>query len=250
MLLLIGMSAFQAELYEANSLGQMGIGLELIKRIAPKKGSKILDLGCGTGRLTEAIAEIVGPDSKVVAVDPDTERIKIAKERHVAENIHYGEGDAEHFPEDDYDLIFSNYVLHWVKNKEIVFQQAKKYLKKDGVLAFAMPTKQKNSEDVEATKKTLSQEFREDLQMNYHYMDSTDLHTFASTYGFEIQHFSIEKTNFTFESVHNIVDFLRANSPGKLFDESHFDIEAMKEYYCGNLYVFSNPILIAVLKKL
>ena len=43
--------------------------------VCPQAGDTILDLGCGTGELSAYLAELVGPEGKVVAVDPDKERI-------------------------------------------------------------------------------------------------------------------------------------------------------------------------------
>ena len=45
-----------------------------------KPGYKVLDMGCGTGELTRFLAELVGEDGEVVGVDPDEERIRVAKE--------------------------------------------------------------------------------------------------------------------------------------------------------------------------
>ena len=45
-----------------------------------KKGATVLNLGCGTGYFTKVLSEQlqVGPEGKVVAVDSDGERLKIA----------------------------------------------------------------------------------------------------------------------------------------------------------------------------
>ena len=48
--------------------------------VSPRAGDAILDLGCGTGELSAYLADLVGPDGKVVAVDPDKERILLAQQ--------------------------------------------------------------------------------------------------------------------------------------------------------------------------
>ena len=79
----------QAKSYQQGSKAQQTVGLRLTKSLNIKKGITVLDLGCGTGYLTKVITEKVGAEGKVVAVDPDGERLKIAREKNSASNIEY-----------------------------------------------------------------------------------------------------------------------------------------------------------------
>ena len=56
----------QAEHYEKDSSIQREGGHKIIDLLAPKKGMKILDLGCGTGYFSKFLADLVGPDGQVV----------------------------------------------------------------------------------------------------------------------------------------------------------------------------------------
>ena len=108
----------------------------MIDMLKVDKGATVLDLGCGTGYLTKVLSERVGPEGKVVAVDPDGERLKIARERYSACNIEYIQADDQTFPPGQYDLIFSNIVIHWIGDKEAVLKQAYKNLRPGGCFAF------------------------------------------------------------------------------------------------------------------
>ena len=48
--------------------------------VCPQVGDAILDVGCGTGELSAYLADLVGPEGKVVGVDPDKERILVAQQ--------------------------------------------------------------------------------------------------------------------------------------------------------------------------
>ena len=130
-----------AVLYRERANVQRREGREFIAEISPKPGDTILDIGCGTGELTAYLAELVGPTGKVIGVDPDCARIKLAQEsyQHIAENLTFVEGCGDKFPDMDqgkYDLIFSSSVLHWIFNKEQVFSAAYRSLKPGGKVAF------------------------------------------------------------------------------------------------------------------
>ena len=94
--------------------------------VCPQAGDAILDLGCGTGELSAYLAELVGPEGKVVAVDPDNERIRVARKSYdEIKNLSFVEGNASTFPgigSESYDIIFSNHVIHWIPDKQEVFK--------------------------------------------------------------------------------------------------------------------------------
>ena len=126
----------QAASYQNGSKTQQSVGSRMIDMLNVEKGATVLDLGCGTGYLTKVLSEQVGPEGKVVAVDPDEERLKIAKEKYSARNIEYIQADNKTFPPGQYDLIFSNIVIHWISDKEAVLQQAYQNLCPGGRFAF------------------------------------------------------------------------------------------------------------------
>jgi len=69
-------SSNAAERYKQTSLSvQKVVGEKFMMYVCPQAWDAILDLGCGTGELSADLAELVGPEGKVVAVDPDKERI-------------------------------------------------------------------------------------------------------------------------------------------------------------------------------
>ena len=114
-----------AKSYQQVSLFQREHGKMLIDDIEIHRGH-ILDLGCGTGELSAYLSELVGQDGRVVAVDPDNYRVEVARESHrEVKNLAFHEGSSASFPGMDsetYDVIFSNFVFHWIKDKEEAFK--------------------------------------------------------------------------------------------------------------------------------
>ncbi|XP_028412415.1 uncharacterized protein LOC114535236 [Dendronephthya gigantea] len=140
--------------YDKLSISQVEVGEEFIRHLNLSKGDKVLDMGCGTGKLTKYIADIVGPDSEVVGVDPDAARIKIAVEKYKeCSNLHFHVGDSvAGFPHDDqpyYDTHVSTHVFHWIPNdgKVIYIQTAYKCLKSGGKLAICCSEKMLNDNE-------------------------------------------------------------------------------------------------------
>jgi ubiquinone/menaquinone biosynthesis C-methylase UbiE len=133
------MTESQAANYEHGSNSQRIIGTKIIKELEISKGSTVLDLGCGTGYLTKVLSESVGPQGKVVAVDPDGDRLAIAIAKYPSSNIEYIQVDDKTFPPGEYDVIFSNLVIHWIDDKEALFNRVYANLRPGGCFVFCTP---------------------------------------------------------------------------------------------------------------
>jgi SAM-dependent methyltransferase len=82
--------------------------------LAPQPGEKILDLGCGSGQLTAAIAEA---GASVIGLDASPAMLIEARANFPG--IDFRLGDAAEFSLDEsVDAVFSNATLHWVKNAD------------------------------------------------------------------------------------------------------------------------------------
>lgn len=89
-------------------------GVDLIDLLSPKKGERILDLGCGTGHLAHKIA-VSG--AKVIGIDSDPSMIAQARKNYPDLQLEVGDGANFHFTE-LFDAVFSNAALHWIKEPE------------------------------------------------------------------------------------------------------------------------------------
>ena len=65
--------------YEMRTLGGDQGRRELMERLAPRPGETILDVGCGTGRNFDAIQERIGPEGRLIGLDPSPEMLDRAR---------------------------------------------------------------------------------------------------------------------------------------------------------------------------
>ena len=117
-------------------------GKNLLVLIKHHDNETILDIGCGTGELTFKLAKDALPfNGKVIATDPDSERLKIAinNQPKNIDNITYSSDSAENLTNiesNSIDIIYSNYVIHWVKNKKKMLSELYRCMVPDGYCIF------------------------------------------------------------------------------------------------------------------
>ena len=90
---------------------------ESIRVIAQvKAGNKVLDVGCGSGRLTMAAQNWVGPEGEATGIDPSVEMIQVARQNALRRklNTKFEMGVVEDlpFPEASFDLVLNRLMLH------------------------------------------------------------------------------------------------------------------------------------------
>lgn len=120
--------AWNARLFDEKHHYVTDYGESLIDLLAPMRGERILDLGCGTGHLTHKIA-LRG--AQVVGLDNSPDMIKLAQHNYPDLEFVQGEGAAFQFDR-PFDGIFSNAALHWMTNAEAVARCMARALKRGG----------------------------------------------------------------------------------------------------------------------
>ncbi|MEH2001671.1 MAG: methyltransferase domain-containing protein [Nostoc sp.] len=119
---------WDAALYEDKHAFVWQYGEDLLKFLNPQPGESILDLGCGTGQLTEKIAQ-AGAD--VWGIDSAPAMIEKARENYP--DIRFDVANAANFQVDKpLDAVFSNAVLHWVKEADSAIASIHQSLKPGG----------------------------------------------------------------------------------------------------------------------
>lgn len=132
--------------YEQHATLQQSIGDFLLERLEliKQQPSMILDLGCGTGRLTRQLAARY-PEATVYAVDLAPAMVQHAQQQmphrfwpFQRRRQHFLCADAARLPFADHsiDLLVSNLMLQWCNDFNQVFQEIARVLQPSGVLLF------------------------------------------------------------------------------------------------------------------
>lgn len=118
--------SWNPERYERNAGFVADLGADVLKLLDPRAGERILDLGCGHGKLTQKLIE-AGCD--VVAVDASAEQVEGARELGIDARVM----DATQLTFDsEFNAVFSNAVLHWVQDPDAAIAGVKRALKPGG----------------------------------------------------------------------------------------------------------------------
>ena len=125
---------WNAGLYDDKHSFVSQYGEALISWLKPQEGERILDLGCGTGKLAN---EIAGFGAVVTGIDASAEMINKAKETYPA--LKFFVKDATDFSfEEKFDTVFSNATLHWIAGQPSVLKQVWNALETGGRFVFEM----------------------------------------------------------------------------------------------------------------
>ena len=198
--------------------------------VCPQVGNVILDLGCGTGELSVYLAELVGPEGRVIGVDPDKERIQLARQSHI-KNLSFAEGSASSFlgmASNVYDIVFCNAALHWMPEKQQVFKDMFSSLKVGGKIAihyndhippFLLNAyKELNPENVECI-----------LQM-FHFEPKSRIEQYCLFAGFKIiKSYESCDVELVFETIESLLNWHWSTTHG-VFDPSLVTEERLQRY--------------------
>lgn len=135
------LAAYQRIQRAIGDIGEAGLAAA-----APRPGEHVIDIGCGTGDTTAALARAVGPAGHVLGVDISEPLISAAR-AHRLDNAGFVVGDAATHPfqAGHYDLVFSRFGVMFFADPVAAFRNIRRALRPAGRLVFiAWRTPQEN----------------------------------------------------------------------------------------------------------
>ncbi len=129
------MTEWDATDYARISGLQQAMAEEVLALLDLKGSERVLDVGCGNGRITAEIAGRV-PEGAVLGVDPSREMIDFASSHYgpaIRPNLRFEIGDACRLPyREEFDLVVSFNALHWIPEQDEALRSIGAAMKPDG----------------------------------------------------------------------------------------------------------------------
>lgn len=130
--------------YRNHSTFQYEAAMKLIESYPFKETHRVLDVGCGDGRITAELSQCL-PKGQAVGIDLSPAMIALAKDSFSKQdypNLNFHECNAEEIPySNQFDIVMSCNCLHWVTNKEKAFRKMAEALVPGGDLLILMGAK-------------------------------------------------------------------------------------------------------------
>jgi len=139
--LIAGEGITQVVEYQKNSDLQWQWAMESLVSFPFHEREKVLDLGCGNGKVTAYIAEKV-PLGVVIGLDISDSMLAFARENYCADNLLYMFGDVRSLPfVEQFDTVTALLSFNWVIEQQQALNSLYKVLKPGGRALLTMPGK-------------------------------------------------------------------------------------------------------------
>jgi trans-aconitate 2-methyltransferase len=113
---------------------------DLMDLVEVRPGMRVVDLGCGTGRLTRRLHEHLNARA-TIGIDRSANMLAEQRAADLPHGLSFDVGAIESFPATygTVDLVFSNAALHWLPDHESLLARLAGALRPSGQLAFQVP---------------------------------------------------------------------------------------------------------------
>jgi trans-aconitate methyltransferase len=158
-------------------------GKSLIPLLEPQPGESILDIGCGTGHLTKAIAET---GTHVIGIDSSASMIETARTTYP--DLEFQVADARNFTfPTPFDAVFSNAALHWIPEAEEVVRSIAIALKPGGRFVVEFGGKGNIATIISALQQSLREIANREADFGWYYPSIGEYTSLLERYGLTVR---------------------------------------------------------------
>lgn len=210
------MPQWDAEDYHRSSSQQKKWALELLVKLKLKGNERVLDVGCGDGKITAVISQHVSHGS-VLGMDNSESMIAFAQKnfpQSTFPNLSFQVCDAEKlFFNNEFDVIVSFSALHWMHNHKAVLRGMHASLKSHGIILLSFGGKGNVEGVEEAAKKIISQQSWRDYFKKFNFpwkfYSVEDYRKFLRDAGFNEKHLVLVPKDMTHTGKEGFKSWLR-----------------------------------------
>jgi trans-aconitate methyltransferase len=203
--------------YNRESSLQQAMAREQLAGLSLRGDERVLDVGCGVGKITADVAARV-PKGSVLGVDPSCDMIAFASNVYrpaTHANLRFEVGDARCLPyEQEFDLVISFNALHWVAEQAAALRSIHKSLKAGGraSLRFVPAGPRKSIEEViEDVRKSPHWSARfANFEQPFAHFTKEEYTALAEEAGFPVVRIEVKEKAWDFRSREGIAGFCRA----------------------------------------
>jgi len=207
------MTEWNASEYNRRSALQKWLADKSLAGLDLRGSERVLDVGCGDGKITAEIAERL-PGGSVVGVDSSTRMIEFAREHFVADHANLGFAVADAvclFYRDAFDLVVSFNALHWVADQAAALRCIRDAMHPTGRSLLQLVSKgvRKSLEDVieETCADPRWSRYFVDYHQPYLHMTPEAYRRLAESCGLRVDHVDVALEAWDFGSPEAFADF-------------------------------------------
>ncbi len=203
---------WDAEKYDSVKAPQVDAGRELVAMAEVRETDSVLDIGCGTGKLTIELARLAS-NGFVTGIDPSQDMLEKAKNVSAETgNINFVQVAAESMDfAGEFDLAFSNSALQWVENQKKAIGLIHRSLKTGGWIAFQLPAKNFCKEFFDYTGEAISmlgfERYFEEWRSPWYLPDKEEYETILKEAGFGKTDVFCKDYRIIFDSINGVLDW-------------------------------------------
>lgn len=224
---------WNAEDYARNSAGQAEWAQGLMSKLDLAGGEKLLDIGCGDGKITVQLAEKLSR-GKVVGVDSSYEMVGLAKGMYKCrenQNLRFLMADFRSLPfYEHFDIVFSNAPLHWVRDHKTVLWSIYRALAPGGRILLQMGGKGNAAGILRVLNRLMEQtkwrEYFNEFKFPYGFYAPQEYEAWLQEAGFDLKRIETIDKLMRFANADKLTGLLRTSwlpyterIPGSLRDE-------------------------------